>query len=56
MRQLNEKISKTAPVAAQNVGTDFQAFIMRERESIEKSASLLDKEMSIPIISSLAKH
>jgi hypothetical protein len=32
MKQLNNKISGSAPNSATTIGTDFQAYIMRERQ------------------------
>lgn len=53
MKSLSEKITGHAPQASSQVGPDFQAYLLRERESYLKSVHEFEKEG--PMIQSLAK-
>lgn len=52
MKSLTEKISGHAPNASSQVGADFQAYLLKERESYLKSVHEFEREA--PLIQSLA--
>lgn len=53
MKGLSDKISGAAPNANTYIGADFQAYLLRERESYMKSVHEFQKDT--PLIQSLAK-
>ena len=53
MKSLTDKISGHAPTANTQIGADFQAYLLRERESYLKSVHEFEKET--PMIQSLSK-
>ena len=55
MKGLSDKISGSAPNSNAHIGSDFQAYIMRERESYMKSVHEIEKDAT-PMISSIHKY
>ena len=55
MKGLSDKISGSAPNSNAYIGSNFQAYIMRERESYMKSVHEIEKE-SVPMIANIHKY
>jgi hypothetical protein len=53
MRSLNEKLKQTAPVTSTITGTDFQMYILKERETYLKGVH--DYEAHQPLIQSISQ-
>ena len=47
MKSLANKMQGSAPNISAQIGTDFQAFIMREREQFKKSVYQVEKEGTV---------
>lgn len=56
MKNLNQKIQGNGPNSSANIGTNFQEFIMREREQFKNSVYTLEKESPMPILTSINKY